>query len=487
MSVETGTILLKKYRVEHLLGEGAYGKVYLATDIVGQAPWALKIVDRKRPGLSEQDFNLILSRYQTEYDLSKEISNPHLVKVYDFKEVEENLLILVMEYCSGGTLAQKIQKAKQDREPLSIDQIVRIALEVAAGLGALHSLEYVHRDIKPSNILFSDDGKAKITDVGLTQMPGNSERDKRSNPGNHPGTPGYMSPEQETLQGYLSPSSDIYSLGLTLFKAITGRQYQMVKPGTHARLLRADVPEWLDALVAQMLDKDPQKRPWNGSEVMRLIREGQRNDTRRQQQIYLQEKTTAESAKVEQEKSRRQKRGIWIAVGIGLPVVLLTIGFVITDSFILPRSTLTLSPTTRLTLPGLLPSSTKTPVPATYTMTVIPPSETTSLEPVITQTPAPPTETIEPSTAIPSNTQAPVIPTDTQAPLPTATTLPATPVPSNTPPPPLPTNTPVPPPTNTAEPPPTNTPVPPPTDTPVPPPTDTPSAPPTRPFTPTPP
>ena len=88
----------------------------------------------------------------------------------------------------------------------------------------------------------------------------------------HPGTPGFMSPEQLDSRNYLSSSSDVYALGLVLFEALTGRAYSNLRPGTRLLDLRSDVPEWLDELLGTMLAENPKQRPWDGEEVAGLLR-----------------------------------------------------------------------------------------------------------------------------------------------------------------------------------------------------------------------
>ena len=179
-----------------------------------------------------------------------------------------------MEYASGGSLAARLQKARESGGRLAVEQALRIAAEIAEGLSALHEHDYVHRDLKPSNILFDEQGQARVADLGLTQVPGGpSLRSQLSEPRPHPGTPGYMSPEQENSGRLLKPPSDVYALGLVLFEMLTGRNYSLLKPGTRAASLRKDLPQALDDLLAKMLAKSPDDRPWDGAEAAGLLRD----------------------------------------------------------------------------------------------------------------------------------------------------------------------------------------------------------------------
>jgi serine/threonine protein kinase len=140
-------------------------------------------------------------------------------------------------------------------------------------------MDIVHRDLKPSNILFDKQGHAKVADLGLAQLPGGySQRSQLSTPDPHPGTPAYMSPEQENGRSYLTPASDVYALGLVLFEALTGRVYRSQRQGTLVGSLRSDVPGWLDELLVRMLAQNPLERPWDGKEMETLLLQGMKGE-----------------------------------------------------------------------------------------------------------------------------------------------------------------------------------------------------------------
>ena len=276
-SYNPGDILLDKYKVQTLLGKGAFGEVYLVTHKNLGVLRALKVLKRDAPGIGSYDYTEAQTRFQLEAQLGAQlnmpVARPHLLQVHDCI-LSDNVSLLEMEYASGGSLAARLQKARESGGRLEVEQALRIATEIAEGLSALHEHDYVHRDLKPSNILFDEQGHTRVADLGLTQVPGGpSLRSQLSEPRPHPGTPGYMSPEQENSGKLLKPPSDVYALGLVLFEMLTGRNYSLLKPGTRAASLRKDLPQALDDLLAKMLAKSPDDRPWDGAEAAGLLRD----------------------------------------------------------------------------------------------------------------------------------------------------------------------------------------------------------------------
>jgi len=296
---QPGTILLNRYRIERFLGGGAFAEVYLVTHLALNARYALKILN-KDAGPGSTFYQDAIKRFRLEAQLGAALKHsPYIVPVYDFEE-EDDLLILRMDYAPGGSLAQRLDAIRNKVEPpMSIDEAVRIAREVALGLAALHELDAVHRDVKPSNILFAEDGRAMLADLGLAQVPGGpSMRSIVSLDMPHPGTPDYMSPEQLSSPAALPPSSDIYALGRVLFEMLSGRQHRAVRPGTPVTKFRADAPDWLADLLNSMLSKNPEERPWNGEELAELLSQGDARQVARKQ---------AEAEKARQERKAREE------------------------------------------------------------------------------------------------------------------------------------------------------------------------------------
>ena len=265
------SIILNKYRIEALIGRGAFAEVYCGTHIDLNVLRALKILRRDSPGVGSSLFDDYEHRFRLEFQLGARLNHPNVIQVYDVERDGDDL-ILVMEYAPKGSLAERIQLARDQGEIFDLGDALKIVAEVAAGLGRLHSLDAVHRDLKPSNILFDADGVAKVADFGLAQIPGGpSMRSQLSQPVRHPGTAGYMSPEQEHSTAFLSPASDIYALGVILFELLTGRHIKYVPKGTQASELRAEVSGELDELVQRLLSQDADQRPFDGNQAAQQL------------------------------------------------------------------------------------------------------------------------------------------------------------------------------------------------------------------------
>jgi len=270
--LQPGTLILGRYQILRKIGQGGFAEVYLALHQQQQTLLALKVIRRDAPGMGERVFRESRERFEIEARLGEKLNHPHIVRAFDFGREGEQYF-LASDFASGGSLQDRLAQG-----PLSVAQVVRIALGLAAGLAAIHDLDVVHRDLKPSNILFSAQGTAQIADLGLAQLPGGVSM--RSFLGSelpgaaHPGTRAYMSPEQETTSGYLKPASDVYSLGIIFFEMLTGRNVKNLPPGLTLKMFRPDVPAWLEDLIHRMLAEAPQERPWNGGQVLLELQNG---------------------------------------------------------------------------------------------------------------------------------------------------------------------------------------------------------------------
>jgi len=248
-------VIAGRYRLERLLGAGASGRVFLATDEVAGRPVALKMffASGARGGAAYE-------RFVREARLASTLRHPSLVEVYDVS-VERGFL--AMEYLPGGSLAQRMATG----ERLTGPQIRHMALDIIGGLEAAHHRGVVHRDVKPANIFFDARGTAKLGDFGVAHLVDLGQ----TQTGGLIGTLAYMSPEQIT-GAPISIAADLYALGVTLFEVVTGR-LPFLGPDFVAQHLGEDappastvaeggvgVPQGWDPVLAALLVKNPRER-----------------------------------------------------------------------------------------------------------------------------------------------------------------------------------------------------------------------------------
>ena len=245
-------VIAGRYRLERLLGAGASGRVFLATDEVAGRAVALKMffASSARGGAAYE-------RFVREARLASTLRHPSLVEVYDVS-VERGFL--VMEYLPGGSLAQRLANG----ERLAAAQVRRMALDIIGGLEAAHHRGVVHRDVKPANVFFDARGTAKLGDFGVAHLVDLGQ----TQTGGLIGTLAYMSPEQIT-GAPISIAADLYAFGVTLFEALTAR-LPFVGPDFVAQHLGEIPPavstvgegveaSW-DPVLAELLVKNPRER-----------------------------------------------------------------------------------------------------------------------------------------------------------------------------------------------------------------------------------
>jgi serine/threonine-protein kinase len=255
------------YRIVAELGRGGMGVVYKAHEESLNRFVAIKVLGEH---LTEDPTQI--ERFIREAQSAASLSHPNIVQIYAVSE-EDGRHYFVMEYVSGRSL-QQILRTNGSLEP---EQVARIALQTASGLEAAHERGIIHRDIKPANLLIDDRGLVKIADFGLALMGDAAARLTAT--GMFMGTPGYLSPEQ-CLDQEVDHRTDIYSLGVTLYEALSGktpfiadsplallRQIVDVEPPDLGKLNPEVDPE-LRAIVARMMAKDRDLRVASCSELI---------------------------------------------------------------------------------------------------------------------------------------------------------------------------------------------------------------------------
>jgi serine/threonine protein kinase len=269
-------LLLDHFQVLSPIGRGGMGTVYLARDERSGELVALKLLPPSRWRNEER----LLARFQREMELSRRVAHPHLAWTYE-AGMSQRVYYLAMEYIPGKTLGRIVSEGG----PLPVPRAARLMAEVASGLEHAHNQGLIHRDLKPSNIMVTPNDHAKVLDLGLALMQGEKgETNVVGGQGYIVGTMDYIAPEQTTDSSAVDARSDIYSLGCTLYYALTGQppfpggtsrekvyRHRGEEPTLLAELAPSVSPGFAE-LVARMMAKDPAKRPPSAAAVEEELR-----------------------------------------------------------------------------------------------------------------------------------------------------------------------------------------------------------------------
>lgn len=255
---------LGTYLIIDKLGDGGMGEVYRAEDTVLHRTVALKILP---PKLCQSPHHM--QRLQTEAEAQARLQSPNITTLYSMHEFDAGK-VLVMEYVEGQTLEQRIK----GQGPLGPKEAVIFFGQALNGLHHSHSKGIIHRDLKPSNIYITRDNQIKLIDFGVAKI-----IDPRSHADSNSmvGTLLYMAPEQIN-GGNTDARSDVYTMGISLFEAVTGRlpferrtDYALMhahvqeKPPT-PRQYERNVPRPLEWIILRAIEKDPNRRFQNAQE-----------------------------------------------------------------------------------------------------------------------------------------------------------------------------------------------------------------------------
>ncbi len=285
--VRAGAVLLERYRLDRLLGEGAMGRVYAAEHVVMKRRVAVKVLHRHLTSVPE-----VVARFEREAMAASSIQHPNVAAASDFGKLPDGQVFLVLEFVEGRSLRDVLAHSG----PMPMLRVLHIARQIAAALLAAHALGIVHRDLKPENVSLvakgSDPDFVKVLDFGVAKVPPAMSGDRPTrNPGELVtrsgmvfGTPEYMAPEQ-ALGREVDGRADLFALGVMMFEMLAG-----VRPwgggdevGLLGEQLSGPVPRvserapgivlepQLEALIVRLLDKDVEARPEGAQQVVEVL------------------------------------------------------------------------------------------------------------------------------------------------------------------------------------------------------------------------
>ncbi len=279
---------LGRWRIEHELGQGGMGRVFLAHEQLDGQPAeaeprraALKILSAQlaqEPGF--------VARFHREIEALRKLQHPHIVQFYEAGE-HQGCHYYAMEYIDGEPLDEVLRK----RGRLPWEEVLDLALQLCPALKHAHDHGVIHRDIKLSNLILSPNGTVKLTDFGVAKVFATTRLTVTNAV---VGTAEYLSPEQAAGKP-VTLRSDLYSLGVVLYTLLTGRtpfqassMMDMLHKHQFARFdppkeYIPDLPHDFNAIICQLLEKDPEKRPADGLVLGRQLERLRRKLARKDQ------------------------------------------------------------------------------------------------------------------------------------------------------------------------------------------------------------
>ena len=264
ISIPNGTLLQNRYEILNKVGTGGMSDVYLAHDKALNRQVAVKVL--KTEFAEDKTF---VTKFRAEAQSAANLEHPNIVSIYDVGS-EGALYYIVMEYVEGITLKTYISKKGR----LSYNEALSIAIQVGRGIESAHNKGIVHRDIKPQNIIISKEGNVKVMDFGIARAASSNTISAELMGSVH-----YASPEQ-ARSGYVTFTSDIYSLGIVMYEMMTGRvpydgdtavsiaiqhiQSEMVPPSAYA----PDLPTAVERIIQKATMKSQDRRYQTMSDML---------------------------------------------------------------------------------------------------------------------------------------------------------------------------------------------------------------------------
>lgn len=254
------------------IGVGGMGIVYRALYTKTATPVAIKILS---PDLSNEES--LQRRFEREISILKKLQHPHIVRYYGGGKVGTQRFY-AMELISGGSL----EKYLKEKKKLDWEETIEFALQIARALEHAHEAGVIHRDLKPANLLLTKDRQLKLTDFGIAR---DTTATALTAAGRTVGTYAYMAPEQIRGKPPVDKKTDLYALGCVIFEMLTGEtpflsenQGEMLmmhlkEEPTRVTSLAPNCPIWLEELIFDLLEKEPENRPYDALAVQVKLEE----------------------------------------------------------------------------------------------------------------------------------------------------------------------------------------------------------------------
>ena len=273
-----GEQIESRYKLLRIIGTGGMGEVYEAEHLQVGRRVAVKVLSSEF-----SDDEAQIERFEREARMASLIVSPHMVDVLDAGKLDDGTRYFVMELLRGVTLSQELSATGR----MSIARACRLARQIASGLGAAHAAGIVHRDLKPDNIFLlqqpDQSDLVKILDFGVSKVPRVDTQIDLTRTGVAIGTPTYMSPEQSEGARDVDLRSDLWSLGVIMYRMLAG-ELPFVAPN-YARLVvkimseaparlrshRSEIPVALERLVMRCLEKVAADRPRSTAEIITAL------------------------------------------------------------------------------------------------------------------------------------------------------------------------------------------------------------------------
>ncbi len=250
------------YRFVARIGEGGMGTVYRGVQIALGREVAIKVIRFEDARATK--------RFMREARLASELSHPNVVRIYDFRECEGRLL-LVMELLRGRAL----DRVLDDEAPLLPGRVVRIGVQICSALAAAHGRDIIHRDLKPANVMLDVGDAIKVLDFGLAKSlrPAPAVATPTTQAGAVVGTPAYIAPEAAMSPALVDERSDLYALGCVLYELASGRLpfSGPLAAATGAPAPLTAIPRRLAAVIERLLAKSPDDRFASAADTARAL------------------------------------------------------------------------------------------------------------------------------------------------------------------------------------------------------------------------